>query len=198
MNSIVPEQNKGSQSNTEASQDFASAEEAVHFYSLARKRLLNVNEWHQVAGTLSADFALTDNEGNPITREPKESDHFKIDIPGPGPANGDGYDWVRVEEIAESNEESGESMTIRVRPSTSPVNRQPGVAHFFSEDATSCFVIKRTGNTVTASVFGRNEKPNTDVEKIVDKARNTAVASGAVTAFSKLQWKSLVEGFVKL
>jgi hypothetical protein len=46
-------------------------------------------------------------------------------------------------------------------------------------------------------VYGRNEKPNTDTETLSDKARNAAVAGGAITGFSKLQWKSLVNGLVK-
>jgi hypothetical protein len=71
------------------------------------------------------------------------------------------------------------------------------VAHFFTEEATSNFMVKRVGNKVSAEVHGRNEKPNTEAEKLVDKARNTAVATGAVTGFAKLQWKSLVNGLIK-
>jgi len=197
MESIIPESNIGAQSNTEASVDLVSIEDARTFYNLTKQRLLNINQWHDVAGSLSAQFLLTDSEGIPVTRNPKENDHFQIDIPGPGPANGDGYDWVKVEEIAEVNEEENESMLIRVRPATSPTNSKEGVAHFFSEEATSSFGIKRVGKTVVAAVYGRNEKPNTAVDELADKARNTAVASGAITAFSKLQWKSLVEGLVK-
>jgi hypothetical protein len=48
------------------------------------------------------------------------------------------------------------------------------------------------------AVYGRNEKPNLDTEKLADKLRNAAVAAGAITAFSKLQWKSLVNGLVAL
>jgi hypothetical protein len=70
------------------------------------------------------------------------------------------------------------------------------VAHFFSDEATSNFIVQRRGLEVIAAVLGRNEKPNTGAEKIIDKARNTAVATGAVTAFSKLQWKSLVNGLL--
>ena len=58
-------------------------------------------------------------------------------------------------------------------------------------------MVKREHTTVTAGVYGRNEKPNTKAETITDKARNTAVATGAITGFAKLQWKSLVNGLVK-
>ena len=88
-------------------------------------------------------------------------------------------------------------MLMRVRPATNPNNDRQDVAHFFSDEATSNFMVKREGTTITAAVYGRNEKPNTGAEKAVDKARNTAVATGAVSGFSKLQWKSLVNGFLK-
>ena len=58
-------------------------------------------------------------------------------------------------------------------------------------------MVKRENSKVTAAVYGRNEKPNTDVETAGDKARNAAIATGAITGFSKLQWKSLVNGLVK-
>jgi hypothetical protein len=132
-----------------------------------------------------------------VQRAAEKGDHFKIDIPGPGPVTGDGYDWVQVEAIEESEKEDEQSIAIRVRPATNPNNNRKDVAHFFSDDATSCFMVKREHNKVTAAVYGRNEKPNTKTETLTGKARNAAIASGAVTGFSKLQWKSLVNGLVK-
>lgn len=194
---IIPEQESGVQTNTESFKELSSIEEAEEFYEKVKQRLLHVNGWHQLAGNLTADFYLTDEKGNEVERAVQQGDHFKIDIPGPGPAAGDGYDWVQVETIEEGAKEDGAFVAVRVRPDTSPVNDRPDVAHFFSEEATSCFMVKREGKKVIAGVYGRNEKPNVSSEKIVDKARNTAVATGAATGFSKLQWKSLVNGLVK-
>jgi hypothetical protein len=159
--------------------------------------LLGVNNWHHYAGKLAADFQLTDSNGKEVNRPVEKADHFKIDIPGPGPVTGDGFDWVQVEAIEENEEGEEQSITIRVRPATNPNNERKDIAHFFSDDATSCFMVKRQHNTVTAAVYGRNEKPNTQTETLSDKARNAAVAGGAITGFSKLQWKSLVNGLVK-
>ncbi len=195
--SIIPGNEEGAQSNTEASANFASTHEAKLFYEVVKHRLININQWHHVAGALSADFKLTDVAGNEVDRHPIKGDHFKIDIPGPGSITGDGYDWVKIEEIEEKKEVEEESISILVRPATNPTNALQDIAHFFSEDATSCFIVQRNNTTVTAGVYGRNEKPNTGAEKAVDKARNTAIATGAVTVFSKLQWKSLVNGLVK-
>ena len=193
----VPEQQTGVQTNTESSVDFLSAEEAKSFYEKVKSRLLQVNNWHQYAGKLTADFQLTDNAGNDVSRPVEKGDHFKIDIPGPGPGTGDGFDWVKVEAIEEKEGGDEQSITVRVRPATNPNNERKDVAHFFSEEATSCFAVNRTGNTVTAAVYGRNEKPNTNAETLADKTRNTAIASGAISGFSKLQWKSLVKGLIK-
>jgi hypothetical protein len=49
---------------------------------------------------------------------------------------------------------------------------------------------------VTAEVHGRNEVPNTETDKTVDKVRNAVVGLGAITAFSAPQWKSLVKGLL--
>jgi hypothetical protein len=194
---IVPEQQSGIETNTETSVEFNSLEEAKTFYQKVKRRLLNVNDWQKFAGTLTADFQLTDKDGKEVNRTAEKDDYFKIDIPGPGPVTGDGFDWVRVEAIEENEEEDMQSIALRVRPAANPNNERKDVAHFFSVEATSCFMAKREKNTVTAAIYGRNEKPNTDTETIVDKARNTAIATGAITGLAKLQWKSLVNGLVK-
>lgn len=194
---IIPENQAGIETNTEASIELNSPEEAKNFYQKAKQRLLQVNDWHYIAGALTAGFQLTDREGKEVARSVQEEDHFKIDIPGPGPVTGDGYDWVQVEAIEEKDEEQEQSITLRVRPATNPTNERKDVAHFFSDEATSFFTVKLEHNTITAGVYGRNEKPNTNTETLVDKARNAAIATGAITGFAKLQWKSLVNGLVK-
>ncbi len=190
---IVPGQHEGGKSNTESHKDFSSEEEAKEFFHKVADRLMNVNEWHTYAGKLTADFTLTDAAGNPVQRPVEKGDHFRIDIPGPGTTTGDGYDWVQVEEIVKEKD----SVSILARPATNPTNDRKDVAHFFSYAATSTFMVSLKGKTVKAAVFGRNEKPNTDAEKAADNLRNAAIATAAVGGFSKLQWKSLVEGLMK-
>ncbi|HVG40641.1 MAG TPA: hypothetical protein VM888_03440 [Chitinophagaceae bacterium] len=194
---MIPEQNTGIATNTESKEILSNIEEAVQFYTTVKERLLHVNEWQSLAGAATASFQLTDSSGMDVNRTVQKGDHFKIDIPGPGPATGDGFDWVQVEEIEEVDKNEEQSIIITVRPATNPNNDRKDVAHFFSAEATSCFMVKREGTTVMAAVYGRNEKPNTNAEKTVDKARNAAVATGAISGFSKLQWKSLVNGLVK-
>jgi len=193
----VPEQEKGAQSNTESSREFRDEAAAMEFYEVLKQRLAHPATWHRHAGWATAEFELMDSKGTRLERAVARGDYFRIDIPGPGPAAGEGYDWVQVEAIEETAGEEGACFVIRVRPAPSPLNEARAVAHFFSDEATSSFVAKREGLTVTAAVYGRNEKPNTDTDTVGDKARNLAVAGGAISGFSKMQWKSLVTGLVK-
>lgn len=194
---LIPAQQTGASSDTDATATFDSIEKAKEFYETAKQRLIQVNNWQKWAGPATAHFQLTDAAGNDVDRTVQENDHFKIDIPGPGSVTGDGFDWVQLEKIEETAAGEKEQISIQVRPATNPNNNRQDIAHFFGEEASSCFIVKRDGNTVTAAVHGRNEKPNMDAEKLVDKARNAAVATGAVAAGSKLQWKSLVNGLVR-
>ena len=193
----IPQQEQGTSSDTFHSAECTTTEEAVELFNKARKRLLNVNDWEKLTGVASADFQLTDAEGKQVHREVNKGDHFKINIPGPGTITGGGYDWVQVEEISETNEEENAEVYIKVRPASSPENNDSSVAHFFDDTATSTFLLKRSENKVTASVHGRNEKPNTTASNIIDKARNALVSAGAVTAFSKMQWSKLVKGIIE-
>jgi hypothetical protein len=193
MKNIIPENKEGTQTNTERSIEFATEEESKQFFQIAKKRLLDVNHWHKIAGNATADFQLTDEEGKPVNRTAKEGDHFKIDIPGPGSITGEGNDWVKIESIQEDENYIG----IRVRPTSNPTNERKDIAHFFNDNSTSSFIIKKEGKKITAGVYGRNEKPNTKTETVVDKIRNATVATGAISGFSKLQWKSLVNGLIE-
>jgi hypothetical protein len=194
----IPIQRRGNQLDTEHSVVAASLSEAQKIFAMAVDRMLDVNCWDKLCGPLSATFRLTDDRGHEIDRPARPGDHFKIDIPAPGPASGKGYDWVRVEALEDKRNTSGhrESVTLHVRPAPSPIDNERNTAHFFKNEATSSFRVQRNGNVITAEVHGRNEVPNTTVSKTVDKVRNAVVGLGAITAFSIPQWKSLVRGLL--
>jgi hypothetical protein len=105
-----------------------------------------------------------------------------------------------VEVIEEGNDEQldREFIMMRVRPASNPQASDPGVAHFFSNKATSNFLVMREKNVVTAAVLGRNEIPNTAGNtSLFDKLRNAVVGIGAALGLSNPQWKSLVNGILK-
>jgi hypothetical protein len=196
---IIPEQNTGAKTDVESSKEFKLTEETKAFFEVCKQRLLNINGWSKLSGIAGANFKLADKDGNEIEREvAQKGDYFKIDIPGPGPVTGDGYDWVQIEDIEDQTNNQGEYqvVAIRVRPATNPKNSKADVAHFFTNEATSSFIVERKGNVVTAGVHGRNEKPNTRAKAVVDKTRNVMVATGAFIGFSEAQWKSLVNGIL--
>ena len=194
----IPEHHDGVEVNVEDSVELSNEDEAKRFFRVVRDRLLNVNQWKDWAGALSAGFQLTDGEGKQIDTLPQKGNFFKIDIPAPGIASGEGYDWVQVEEVKEEAENNSEFVTVRVRPAPSPVNEKKDVAHFYSDEATSNFIVRREGKTVTAGVYGRNEKPNVKKsDSVIDKIRNAVVGTGGVSGFAKLQWKALVSGLLK-
>lgn len=195
----IPEQETGSKSDTHHAVTADSLEESKHLFIKVRERLQDVNNWHHWGGKASAIFKLTDEQGNEVNRKAKEGDHFKIKLPAPGSEAGEGFDWVVVEKIEDKSNPAGESeaFAIRVRPAQNPQKPDNEIAHFFKEDATSSFAVQREKKKVTASVHGRNEKPNTETEGLLDKARNALVALGAMAGLSNPQWKSLVKGIVE-
>lgn len=193
----IPAQHEGVEVNVEDSVTLASEEEATNFFGMVKNRLLAVNRWKEWAGALSAGFALTNEQGQDIDTFPRPGNYFKINIPAPGIATGEGFDWVRIEEIKEVEDSDCGFVAIRVRPASSPLNANEDVAHFLTDEATSNFIVRRDGLTVTAGVYGRNEKPNTEADGLLDKVRNAVVGATAVSGFAKLQWKNLVDGLLK-
>lgn len=195
----VPPQEKGTKLDTEHVVKAATPEEARRIFLCAVHRLLNINEWDKLCGPLSSTFGLTDREGVEVKRLAQPGDYFKIDIPAPGSASGEGYDWVKVEALIDQRDPSApwERVTLRVRPAANPRHAGSDTAHFFKDDATSSFMVERKDTHVIASVHGRNEAPNTDARRVLDKVRNALVALGAISGFSKPQWKSLVKGLLE-
>lgn len=194
--SMVPENEMGKAVDLEHHVT-VNKEEAIKIYTIARDRLLNPNCWHELSGPASAEFKLVSAEGD-LPKFAKENDYLQIDIPGPGTADGDGYDWVKIEAIGEDKfVGTDKSIAIKLRACANPHNSKPGTAHFFNKEATSTFIIKLEGSTVTVSYYGRNEVPNIKNVSIVDKVRNAFVSVGAAIGLSELQWTSLVKGFLK-
>ena len=194
---IIPEQYTGNELVTEVSHSLKNKEEANIFYKIARERLLDVNNWHSIAGFISGKFQLTNDQGENLGRYVNKGDYFKIDIPGPGSTEGEGYDWVFVEELKERDTEIMQSTGFRVRPSSNPLNDKVETAHFYSDEGTSTFIIIRTNNIVMVQIIDSNLKPNEDIGSVTDRLRNMAVGVGALGLFSKIQWKNLADGIIK-
>ncbi|RZJ87159.1 MAG: hypothetical protein EOO20_16725 [Chryseobacterium sp.] len=196
MENPVPDQHSGSEINAVAKATFENIDSAKAFYALAKKRLLNVSDWAEVSKLPSSTFTLCDRSGNPIKKNAEEGDLIRIDIPGPGTHNGDGYDWVNIELITEEIINGTEQISLRARPCANPNHPSTEPAHFFKTQATSTFQIKRIASEVFAEEHGRNEVQNTKTDHVADNIRNTLVGLSAKIGLSYPQWKGLVEGLV--
>jgi len=192
----IPAQFTGDKSTSTYSVSTSSAASAKAIYERAKERLLQVNEWQKICGPHSAAFQLTDENGKPLFQKAAVGNYMRIDVPGPGAKAGTGYDWVRIEEITANDSPSGNSnyIAMRVRPAKNPLG---DTAHFYEDTATSTFIVERIGIKVTASVYGRNEVPNTSAGNWLDKVRNLLISLATVLGFQKPQWKSLVAGLLK-
>lgn len=196
---LIPEQNTGKQSDNRSELRARDPEMAVQFYHTAADRLMDVNRWREWSGSVSASFQLTTVNGDLIDRKAQEHDLIRIDIPGPGNKAGDGYDWVRIEKIVydRTPAQDLEFVSIQVRPTANPLTAADDTAHFFSEEATSTFLVRRAGKLITAEIHGRNEKANTEAENALNNVRNKLVAETAAVVLSDWQWKSLADGLLK-
>lgn len=194
---IVPAQQSGKAIDSESSVTLNNAEEAKKFFNVVKFRLQDVNNWHKLAGNISAVFKLVDKNGEEVQRNPQKGDYFKMDIPGPGSVSGNGYDWVQIEELLNNvTPDDVEIFGFRVRPAQNPQKNSHDIAHFYSPESTSTFTVTREKNKVIASVYDRNTKPNKEADSITDKIRNSVVGTAGTIAFSKIQWKKLTDGLV--
>ncbi|HRO43397.1 MAG TPA: hypothetical protein PL009_11230 [Flavipsychrobacter sp.] len=196
--SIPPDQTEGISKNFEETIEMDTLEEAQDMFVTAKDRLLNVNQWHEVSETIKSQFQIVDHQAHSINRKAHKGDFIKINIPAPGTDTGEGADWVKVDAIEYDDypDENREVIAMRLRPASNPSNADESVAHFFTDHATSSFVIERHQKKIIARYFGRNEKPNTTTEKLTDTVRNIAVAVGAMLGFSDVQWKGMLKGFL--
>lgn len=194
---IIPPQCTGTEIEVDASVELKNINEAKTFYKIAKSRLLQVNNWHHVAGIISAKFQLIDATGSKVERNAAKNDYLKIDIPGPGSTEGDGYDWVLVEALNEVSDGENESIGFRVRPCKNPFGKKNEIAHFYADEATSNFIVIREGTNVIAWVVDHNLIPNDHAEFLVDKLRDTTIGMGAISLFSKIQWQGLSDGIIK-
>lgn len=195
-NEHVPRQELGEKMDAVEKRSFDSETAAIEFFQLAKHRLLDVNRWTNLAGSSLSEFQLTDSLGNVVDRNAQENDFIRIDIPGPGSASGNGYDWVKIEAIVEENEVGKEAISLRARPSSNPNTSNADTAHFLTEQATTTFQVKCIGTEVYAEEHGRNEQANTYTLDTTDNIRNMLVGWAAMLGFSYPQWKSLIKGLL--
>lgn len=94
-------------------------------------------------------------------------------------------------------QEGDHAMGMLLRASDNPHGQVKDTAHFFTETATSSFILTLEGKTVTVSYHGRNESVNDETHSVKDNIRNSIIAAGARAGFSEMQWMSLLKGLLE-
>lgn len=125
-------------------------------------------------------------------------DLIKVHLPGPRSFNGDGADWVRIENIREEqNERLDEVYTaILLRPCANPTINSNQVAHFYDDRSTNTILVCRHKTEIIASIHGRNELVNTETD-FLEQIRNLMIAIPAKAGLSSPHWKKLAEGLIR-
>src|SRR5690606_10726769 len=194
----LPGQYTGKSGDYERTLYLNSQTEGNALFEEIRMRLLQVNRWHRITDGPSAKFCVVDEGGNPVEKMVEQGDRIRIDVPGPGLASSQGYDWVRGEEIAEEQQEDGKRRLISLTHCPDPTNDKDDTAHFFKDLATSSFLLEQKRNTILLHYAGRNEVINTENESNWDNIRNFLVGLGAKMGASYPQWKALVDGLAQV
>jgi hypothetical protein len=195
---LVPANRAGKPTDLKFSRTFPDRYTALEGFRRAKMRLLNPDIWHELAGWATARFAPFDEAGLPLQRLIAAGDFLRIDIPGPGPKAGEGFDWVTVQQIEDRSDPAAneEGFGLTLRPSAGPGKGTSTVAHFFRDDATSSYIVERVGDELVTYYYGRNELPNTKTDSTMDNIRNSVVALGAAASLSEIQWTALCKGLL--
>ena len=193
----VPVQKKGAFHDTESKRSFESAELVANHFEILKDRFFSIHPWKEYGGDLSADFRLFDCDGSYVERMPRKGDYIRIDIPGPGDIKAKGYDWVEVMKIDDRcYGDELERYLLVCRPSAVPQSNEEHIAHFYARESSSSFIISRGIDYIKAGIYGRNEVPNISRTGFFGRIRNLLVSIGGFFQLTKIQWKSLADGFL--
>lgn len=198
ISELIPKQVVGSQTGATSKLKLNSRHDALLHFDATCKRLLDINNWQKLCGGSGAEFTLTNKDGEPLRKtNPRVGNLIRIKLPAPANKEGDGFDWVRIEEFENSRSLLNDSdvFGFRVRPVENPKNKTGNSAHFYTDNATSTFLIIRYSHTVFALERGKNEVPN-DSSSFITNIRNKLVALLAMIGLSKPQWQKLMDGLL--
>lgn len=178
-------------SRNHAERSFPDDRASIEFFKRLKERLIDLTNWNHKSGLTA--YEIFESSGEQSADKILRAGGFvRITLFGSGK-----YDWVKIEDIFDSEDE----LVITVRPTYDPTTKpqQTGkVSHFFISDSTNNFCAFRKGNTVYLYVIGLNEKQNTGhTSGPVETARNAVVANlGYYLGIQKAEWSKFCQSFL--
>lgn len=185
----IPTQIKGGSHDIVNMECVASIEQATLDFQSLQKRLKAINDWHSFSKEIKTKFILINSKTRECTEELAVGNLIKIDIPGPGNPSGSGYDWTEIIDLQNGlDNDHSPFFAITIKPCPAPESEDETVAHFYKEESTNTFIVRRVGTCIYAEVHGRNQIENTSDVPVMDLVRNKAVAIGSKLGFGNLNW----------
>jgi hypothetical protein len=175
----------------------ANEKDAEQLYNAAKLRLLNMWNWSNLAEGPSSEFELTDSNGNPVNRPAVCGDKFKIDLRSE--ALFGGYKgWVEIVYIQDEFDpfENIAVTSVKVVPTLDPKNEVTKAGNFYTNDASSTFVVRRIGQVVSAEIYGRNEVVANKGMQFLNALRHFVGTIAAKLGFPMSEWKRLAKGLL--
>jgi hypothetical protein len=177
--------------NIECTVTATSDEMANGIFKLATQRLLNVNTWNKLDGSLLSECQLMDSRGFKVDREVHTNDYLQIheDVD----QSAESFKWIKIEKVKEfKSSENIESVVLETRPSDNPWN--------YSNENTSksypgMISIVREGLNITARVCAKTLN-KTGSDKVVDRMKNISQVAYLSLGAYCVQWRSLVNGIL--
>lgn len=169
--------------------DFPDEATARKAFERAKKKLFDVNSWSELPG-FSSEFKLYNDRGElRSVKKPEVGDYVLINLPGPAPAN-----WVKVVGVKEEDNMA----EFIVSPSEDPKKKgTKEIKHFFIDEATSTFRVKREHKSIFAHEIGKNIAINNEGEEAGDRGIiNTIIAGSGWAGLQKVQWEKLTDYLV--
>lgn len=194
----IPEQLKGGCHDIVSMQCANTVDIAKLYYEELQRRLIAVNEWHSFSEKNKAKFVLINPITNQATDKLEIGNLIRIDIPGPGSPSGSGFDWTEITNIEIGNEgQEFPYFSFTVKPCPAPNTTDKTVAHFYDEESTNTFIVRRVGTCIYAEVHGRNQIENTSDAPLLDILRNKAVAIGSKFGIGSLNWMGFTSALLE-
>lgn len=163
---------------------------ASEIFKVASRRLLNVNTWSNLDGSLVPPFQLIDKNGKIVDREVLPSDYLKIED-----SSGDNSDskWMKVERVEERHGDQGmETVVFEARPTDNPYGEDSNPGSF---SRPGIFRIVKKGLRITASVYAEGEDSEM-LDNVVDRMRGVSKLAYATLGAYCVQWRSLVNAIL--